>query len=977
MSARKPFSAESIWGRSAFVVLLCVAAIMLQPAVGRLGICHQFRLCASFCHAQEKEAGALQKPYWPHEESDLAPDADINFGKLANGFRYLLLKNQKPEKRVSMHLYIQIGSMHEKENEKGAAHFLEHMLFNGSEHFAPGELVKYFQRIGMQFGPDANAHTGFFETVYDILLPSGDERSIAEGMLVIKDYAQGALLIPDEIERERKVVLAEMRTRDSVSYRTFVATLNFEYPDTRLPARLPIGEESVLVEIDRKILKGFYDAWYRPENMILVMVGDLEIPACKALIEESFAQMAARAKKRPDYQFGELHHKGLKTFYHYEKESGGTKVSIETLNPIGRKPDSFALQKKTLVEFIANRIVQDRLDAMLKAGDCPFTSAAIGSGTLFNQVAYTQITADSSPSNWEKTLQRLETTLRKALIFGFNQTELERVKKDFKAYFENAVKEAATRDSREIARSILRTLRAERVFQSPRQEKELYLPVIEETTLKMAHEAFKRLWQADHRLIMVTGNAEIEGAKEGPQKSIARVYWQSNKLAVTGPPKREPAQFPYLPDPVDKGVISKRITIDDLNIIQIDYNNGLRLNLKKTALKDNQVLVNLTFKGGRSVEPQQLPGLARLSQAVVNESGLGRMDQDELEYALAGKYSDVTFEIWENRFVYKGETVPEELSLFFQLLYAKLKDPGFRMNSYRLAMQRFDQRYKSLQASVDGAILLQGENFLGGGDSRFGMPPQSRFKELTLDMVRAWIRTNLSQASMELSVVGDFDPEEVIGLSTRYLGGWTAKDARQPLVRNDQPRFPQGEKLHLRVATKIPKALVVVTWPTTDFWNIQRTRRFSVLAEILSERLRNRVREKLGASYSPFAFSRNSRVYPNYGYLQALVNVDPKETEKVITEIRAIADGIIARGIAKDEHKRALAPTISSIRDLRQSNQYWLNNVLTGSLQHPEQIQWSRTMESDFAAISPEEIHTLAKKYLINRRAAVIIIQPE
>ena len=203
----------------------------------------------------DEEANSALLPIWPHDNSDLKPDPALFFGKLENGFRYVLMHNRNPENRVSMHLNVQAGSMQETDGQQGLAHYLEHMLFNGSEHFAPGELVKYFQSIGMQFGADANAHTGFFETVYDIFLPAGDRENLEKGLLVMHDYAGGALLLPSEIDRERKIILAEKRSRDSASYRTFVATLDFELPDARMTHRLPIGTDAVLNSAGQEELK--------------------------------------------------------------------------------------------------------------------------------------------------------------------------------------------------------------------------------------------------------------------------------------------------------------------------------------------------------------------------------------------------------------------------------------------------------------------------------------------------------------------------------------------------------------------------------------------------------------------------------------------------------------------------------------------------------------------------------------------------
>ena len=195
---------------------------------------------------------------WPHSHSDLAPDPQAVFGRLDNGFRYVVLPNAKPKDRVSLHLVVLAGSIDETDDQRGIAHFLEHMLFNGSTHFPPGELVKYFQKIGMQFGPDANARTGFFDTVYDINLPASDRQSLEEALLVMQDYAEGALLLPSEIDRERGVILAEKRLRDSADYRAYVASLDFELKGTLFPERLPIGSAPIIESADRPVLKAFY-----------------------------------------------------------------------------------------------------------------------------------------------------------------------------------------------------------------------------------------------------------------------------------------------------------------------------------------------------------------------------------------------------------------------------------------------------------------------------------------------------------------------------------------------------------------------------------------------------------------------------------------------------------------------------------------------------------------------------------------------
>jgi zinc protease len=446
---------------------------------------------------------------WPQAQSDLRPDPQAMFGRLSNGFRYVLLPNPKPIDRTSMHLVVQAGSLQEAENERGIAHFLEHMLFNGSTHFPPGELVKYFQKIGMQFGPDANAHTGFYETVYDINLPLSDRQSLREALQVMQDYAEGALLLPSEIERERGVILAEKRARDSADYRAYVASLAFELAGTRYPDRLPIGSETVIRSADRSVFKAFYDAWYRPDNMILVMVGDFDPALARELVEAQFRQMEARAPARANPAPGQVAHEKLKTFYHHEKELGSTSVTVQVLTHDAHAIDTADFQRRQIEEQLANQILRNRLNRALNQAGSPITDVSAGSGIFLRQTRYGYISADCQPENWRDALTLIEQTLRQALQYGFDEEELERVKQDYRAGLEQAAAQAGTRDSSTLARNLIRSVLDDRVFRSPEQVKLFAEPVIAAATTQTLQDRLRHIWGVSHRLVLVTGNAAI------------------------------------------------------------------------------------------------------------------------------------------------------------------------------------------------------------------------------------------------------------------------------------------------------------------------------------------------------------------------------------------------------------------------------------------------------------------------------------
>ncbi|MFH2044260.1 MAG: insulinase family protein [Pseudomonadota bacterium] len=939
--------------------------------ISTLIICFLLLFCADTVLA--KSSNLL--PLWPHEQSDLKPDPAAIYGRLANGFRYVLMQNHEPKNRVNICINVQTGSMQEEDGQEGLAHYLEHILFCGSTHFKPGELIKYFQDMGMDFGPDANAHTGFNETVYEILLPDGKKESIDKGLLISDDFIKGALILDSEVNRERRVILAEKRSRDSSSYRTVVSTMKFKFPDALISKRLPIGEKETIENITGKQLKDFYQAWYRPEDVVLIIVGDFDPKTADGLIKEKFSTLSEMAPVKSAPLFGDIKHKGIKPFYHYEKDEGNTTVSIEIASKVEEEVETSKVRRKRFIANVADRIVRNRLDAMVTKNKAPFTSASISSGTFLNHIQYAGISAECGPENWEESLSAIEQVLRGALENGFTHSEFERVKKDLMAMFSNAVKQASTRDSRMLANDIIRDANNHRVFQSPLQEEQFYAGVLDSISVKDLYDSFINTWKPEHRLVIVTGNTKIDGNTD-PKEQIAKVYEKSTLVEIPKNIESNPVFFPYLSQPKTKGKIKQRKNMPDLGIVQIDFENKVRLNLKKTDFEANEIMANISFGLGSSQEPEGLEGISRFSQEVVNESGLGKLDKDELDRALAGKSTNISFAVKDGSFLLRGKTVSNEIELLFQLFYAKLMDPGFRKESYLLSMERLNQKYKEYSGSIDGAMPLFGERFLAGGDTRFGFAVPEKLKKISLDDIISWIGPKLQNDPIEISIVGDFNEDRVVELVGLYFGSLPErKTSGLAQIRSVNINFPSDKSINIDVETEIKKGAVYVAYPTKDIWDIDTTRRLSVLAEVFSEKIRQEVRENMGASYSYFVYNAPSRVYPGYGILFSRADVNPKESVAVENKIKKIASEIAKNGVSKENMKRALDPILTRIKDILRNNGYWLR-VLTESQKYPQQIEWARNLKKDYEKITADELSMLAKKYLVNSRAASIIAKP-
>ncbi|MCP4024168.1 MAG: insulinase family protein, partial [Desulfobacteraceae bacterium] len=756
----------------------------------------------------------------------LESDPALVHGTLTNGFQYVLLENKLPEDRVYMNLSIFAGSMNETEEQSGIAHFLEHMLFNGSTHFQPGELIEYFQSIGMDFGADANAHTTFYNTVYDLSLPKGDEKYLADALVVIEDYAKGALLLEREIDRERGIVLAEKRERDSVGFRTFEATLKFELPGSLLAQRFPIGTEDVLKKADQKILKDFYNTWYRPDNMVLIMVGDFDAALAQSLIKKRFVSFQSQtlASNLPSDDKW-LPHKGIKAFYHYEPEAGNSDVTIETLEWTPFKTQTEAEMKKHLLRSIGDEILENRLSRMITKQQVDFSESSVFSGKYLRHLSLTGISATAGPDTWDESLEQLARSLNQALTHGFAQQEFDRVKANIVTSLENVVKQAPTRKSDALSNMILSKVNNKGVILSPLQRRDILVPYLESISLTDVNDAFKKTWDRDHRLILVTGNAIIKPEKgERPEDKIIDVFNQGTTGLVEKYRASETKGFPYLKIPKRTVQIKNRKDdIEGLGISQVDFDNNVRLNLKKNDYKKGQFVFKLVFGDGKKSEPKELPGLSIISESTVRLSGFKGIDADQLEVALAGKDVSIRFSVKEDYFTLSGSADASELELVFQLLYTYLMEPGFRQEGLSLAKKRYDQFFQGLKRTPEGLMEIKGDAFLAGYDPRFGIPDPQKTDRITLTDVENWLKPYFRSSKIEISVAGDVDPEKVIQQAKRYLGSLQKRaEFQQKRKNDDQPSFPKGEKLDLALDTKIDKGLVLLAFLTDDFWDINQ-----------------------------------------------------------------------------------------------------------------------------------------------------------
>jgi len=863
-----------------------------------------------------------------------------------------------------------VGSIHEQESERGYAHYLEHMLFNGTTHFPPGKLVEYFQSLGMQFGADTNAYTSYDETVYTIVLPKGDIEEIKKGLVVMSDFAKGALLLEKEVERERGVILAEKLARDSIEYRTHVATRKNALSGTLLADRQPIGTRDTILSATGKSLRAFYDRWYRPDNMTLIVVGDMQVGNVEQSIRQSFGDMQNRAKNKQCPDFGTLEKRGLHAFYYHEPEAGKTRVSIESHWNKKPEDDSYELQLKNLRQYIATSIVEKRLSKIAEEKVGLLSQPRVYAGDLLDRIGYAGFSATTSPDGWQDLVAVLENTLRQAITYGVSQGELDLAVQEVQAYYTSQSQKAKNRQSTRLARQLVRSITDNRVFQSPRQEEELFAEAVQSLMVEDINATLRQLFERSERLVEITGNVDIVAAN--PEEKMLDVYKKAQNQPVRSYVKQEQAEFPYIEVAEEQVPPIRHISHQDIEAETYYFEGGVVLNLKKTDFKKNETRIRLEFGPGQRGEPA--PGMAIVAESVINGSGSKTLTDSRMKEVLAGSSVDYAFSIDTSRFSLSGTSLSDEVELLIQALHTVLLDPGMREPVYKNSMVRYKQMYAAMESDINGAESLYVRPFYAGGNHLFGMPPLEDVTRVQLESIRNWIAPIFRNSTPEISVVGDFDKDHVIDVMSRYFGGLSKEE--KIALPQESITFPTGLKRTFDIDSKLEQSLLTMAWQTTGFEDIHTVRRLNMLASVFEERIRLAVREKLGASYSPVVYNSSSRFIPDYGIMYVRIVLDGEMTAAIEKTVNAIAADLAANGVTEEELLRVRKPTMTSLKDMVRTNEYWLNTVLAGSTLYPEQLQWPTTILEDHAAITASDLSKLARRYLDPSRAGVAVVTP-
>lgn len=921
-------------------------------------------MLASLAAAPLASAAAAEAEWydgrWPHERHQLQSHPDAVFGRLENGFRYVILPHDKPAGRVHLALDVQVGSLMEAEDERGIAHYLEHMAFNGSRHFPPGALIPFLQSHGMRFGGDANAHTSAAETVYKLDLARTAPDDLDTGLRVLRDIAGDLSLEPQEVDKERGVILAEKSARDTEKSRQAQHRRDLMFAGTKF-VNETIGVDDTIGSVDAARLRRFYDSWYRPERMILVAVGDVDAATLRGLIQARFADLSGRGAAAIAEDWGDIRHQGV-IARHEKTATAGLAVAVTALHPRERRPDTLAEQRRHLAGMIAREMFQRRLEAARNRTPV-FVGAKYGTAHAFDLFPSASVSATCVGGQEAGCLSTLGQELNSALSFGFSKEEFAAARAFLRTRIDAQLAQSPHRQSKEIAQEIVATLNSDQVFQSEAQTRATVMPALDSMDKAEVEAVFRADWNSGNRIIWSSGDADLGAA---PEAALIRAWEAGESRRVRPQPAVAASSFPYLPEPTEPLAVvaasNRALPGSDLTERRIELAQGLTLRLLPTPFDRGRLSLNLLFGPGLDPLSDRDHAIALTTARVLRASGVGGLDRETARRTFAARQIKIEEGYSDNSFSIAAEGATGDMDLLLTALWTQFSDPHPREDEYRRLLENLkigrNDRLNTLDGAAPGAV----QKFLFGGAKRSGELDETIAASVTVAEMKEFLARSRSAGPRTLVAVGDFDPDAVAARAALLFASAPSPTASVAAPERPAPVFPAGQSHREEVAGGTGEALVVLAWrlDTEDEADLDRLAARRLLATVLNDRMRDRVREEMGAAYSPSVRYRYDPASGGYGFYAVTIKTDRALAGQVKAAAADVARTLSAASLPPGTADRVRATAITAAETQRQRNRYWQNMLEQEAVRGKPFAEWSARQIEALRAVGDADLEAAA-----------------
>ncbi len=912
----------------------------------------------------------------PNLSEPLPIGPQVTVGTLANGLTYYIQKNGRPEKRLELRLVVKAGSVLEDEDQQGLAHFTEHMAFNGSTHFKKHDLVSYLQSIGLKFGADLNAYTGFNETVYILPIPTDKPENIERGFLVLEDWAQGVSFNGADIDLERAIVLEELRLGKGAQDRMNKVLWPKIFSGSQYAKRLPIGTEDSLKGFQHEAIKRFYQDWYRPDLMAVVVVGDIEVAAAQALVESHFGPLKNPVNERPRTYPIIRARSESEAVVVTDKEATNNAMVIRY--PVQVEPSVTTLgdYRQSMVEQLFDAMLGQRMQELTQQVKPPFVSGGSGVSRLVPGYRSFQSGALLGRQGAEPAADALLQENERARQFGFGEAELERSKKDMLRNVENAYAEREKTDSARYAAEYLRNFLERETIPGIDNERSYIRELL--PTIGLADvNAFARsvISEKAAKLVIYTGSDKPDSGTPTEQQLLASVA-QAEQRVVTARVERAVATSLMPTLPAGGRVVAERRN-GRMGVTEWDLSNGVKVILKPTDFKNDEILMGANRFGGQSLYGQADMYNAGYASSAIAAMGLGAYSPTELQKMLAGKVVSVNTGLGGLFDVVSASSSPADLETMLQLLSLKFASTRLDTALFQSFVNRSQDSARNATARPESVFADATETTLFNAHPRLWLTPRpANFDQLSAERMRAIYQDRFSSAKgMTFVLVGSFVPDAIKPLIARYLGSLPTPDVSVAYVDLGVRPVDGVVKKEVRSGSEA-KSQVSILFTGVAVYSDEEQLRLKALVEVLNIKIIDVLREKLTLIYGGGMGGGLAR--DPYGRYQLGMSLPcaPDNVDKVIAaafgEIQKIQEsGAEALDLAKVKQN-----WLTQYRQDLRENRYWLGKLQTAELYKtdPDAIL---EYENQVATITVNDVKAAAQRYLKRDQYVQVVLYPE
>ena len=906
-------------------------------------------------------------------------DPDVRTGKLDNGLTYYIRHNAWPEQRAEFYIAQRVGSIQEDDNQRGLAHFLEHMAFNGSKHFKGNELLRWCESIGVKFGTDLNAYTSIDQTVYNISnVPTTREGIVDSCLLILFDWADGLLLEQEEIEKERGVIHEEWRLRTSAQMRMLERDLPKLYPGSKYGHRMPIGLMEIIDNFERPFLQAYYEKWYRPDNQAIIVVGDVDVDKVEQKIKTLFSPILLpeqRAEVKP-----EAVPDNNEPIIVIDKDKEQQYNVVE----VYMKHEPFPDQMKgnvmyTLTNYLKNAAISmlnDRLKEYAEKHESPFLQAYAGDGEylLSRTVDAFEVMALPKDGKTEEALKAVMMEARRAAQFGFTATEYSRYKANYMSNLDKQYSNKDKRFNRQFVNQYVQNYLNNEPIPSIDFTYTTMKQMVPMLPLEAINEVAKQLVsESDTNLVVLNFNCEKDGAVYPTEDGLKQAIKDARSAqleAYVDNVKNEPLMT-TLPK---KGKIKKEVKNDLFGYSELTLSNGVKVILKQTDLKKDQVLLSAEGFGGGALYGKNDYANLKMFDDVVEASGLGNFSHTELEKALAGKVASASLSMSSYRENISGSSTPNDVETMLQLVYLYFTNINKDQKSFDNLMQTTEVMLKNRLLQPEGVFQDSLMNTLACHDERHTSLDVKDLANVDYDRILQIAKERTANAAAyTFTIIGNYDDATIRPLIEQYLASLPAQ--KKIVKGKDVSSDYKGNVINsFKHKAETPKAIAVMHWYTKALpYNLENVIKAQMVAQVLQMEYLKKIREDASAAYTVAAQGSVSR--DDFGTEASLLAYCPMKPEKGDTAIMIMRAEVeaIAKTCDTDKLQKVKEYMLKNHGDQLKQNGYWMGRINTWR-------KYGLDMHTDYEKVvnaqTPESLAAFAKEVLKAGNHAEVIMMP-